>query len=177
MAYRPGQPINVLLHNVLWGTFVCFTLKHCCSNCFSDSSNMARVTQHDVCGAGVGAPVQQKTHMHTPVIFVPWHGYSYHHKTPKHMAMTHSFHRWHALVYTLPSWLLHIHSHVHAHTCLMAVIAAVFTHHLSWSPSQLPPRGPLTSQQGSNWCVHCVCINQPPALIKYGCLVHCVGEW
>lgn len=84
MVHRPGQPFNVLLYNILWGTCVCITLKHWCSIGFSNSINRVRVTQCDVCGAGVGAPVKPNTHSYMHLSFLSLDVHSYHSKTPTH---------------------------------------------------------------------------------------------
>lgn len=65
----------------------------------------------------------------------------------------------------------HNHKHTHVTVRRLSLRSLIICHN---PPSWPPLRGRMTSQQGSYWCVHCVCVNQPLELIKYGCLVHCV---
>lgn len=65
----------------------------------------------------------------------------------------------------------HNHKHIHVTVRRLSLRSLIICHN---PPSWPPLRGRMTSQQGSYWCVHCVCVNQPLELIKYGCLVHCV---
>lgn len=95
--------------------------------------------------------LSNKTHTCTALSF----SYPYNHKH------RHSFYHSYA----------HDHKHTHVTVRRLSLCSLIICH----NPPLWPPlRGQMTSQQGSYWCVHCVCVNQPRELIKYGCLVHCV---